>query len=179
MGDERLQKLEESISLYWSYTKSVSDQQYQETQELVRRLTDVEGAHKAVQQHLHDVEDAAPSGPRSIKEQLNDVREQVVQLRGRLHQEHEPRSSGSLAVAQHPTLNFDGVAERLFAVEERVDANCAVAASQIDKILQRVSEEWDHHRLELQEQRESVSALSAQVLLIDGRTEQCLSTCHP
>lgn len=170
--DERLQKLEEETSLYWDYTKSAAEQSCQDVQELVRRLIDVED----MQQHLHDVECAAPSGPRSIAEQLDDVRQQVALLRG--SPDHEPHGSGDMARSQRQRLNSDEAA-RLYAVEERVEASFQVAASQTDKILQRVSEEWENQRLDLEEQRASVSALSDQVMLIDGRSRQCLSANNP
>lgn len=178
--EERLGKLEESTDLYLSYTKCLASDQSQQMEQFGRRLEDVESSNKAVEQLLHEVEDADPSGPRSIVEQLDDVREQVAELRCGF----SPRSPGQQRPPgdlheRRQMPNEDEVIERLSAVEERVHDHAELAASQIEKILERVSEDLAYHRHDLedarQEARASVSALSDQVFAIGGQTQQSLS----
>lgn len=180
----RLGKLEESTDLYLSYTKCVASDQSEQMEKLAMRLLDVENSHKDVQQVLHDFEDASPSGARPLGQQLEEVREQVAELSASVRQ--HPLDSGQLPVAgeqhakgdlgrvsdKHQKAQLDEFRERLSVVEERVDANCELVASQIENVL----EEFKYHRHEVEETKAEISTLSDQVLVLDGRTQPSLAS---
>merc|ERR1719311_1234202 len=137
------------------------------------RVTDVESSQKAVEQLLNEVQDVSPSGPRTLAEQLEDVRGQCGELRGELlaatEGKHlEVQGNGEMDRAQNERQhrrNLEEVNKRLAVMERHVDANS-------ERILQQVSEDLACHRQDLEK---SVSELSAQLLVIDGRTQQSLT----
>jgi uncharacterized protein YecA (UPF0149 family) len=113
------------------------------------------------------VEDAAPSGPRTIAEQLNDVRDQVAELNAGTFQSLDGR--GLSVAGEHMTngelvraRNDKEIVGRLTIVEDRVNANDDLMA-QSSEFMHRVSQDVADNRRRLEEARQSVTTLSGQV----------------